>query len=110
MTDAEPTADLPEDPQTTLGETLWLMSRWDQAPCPALARGIAERLAALAGHPDCGEPLRRRCRILRAHWAARALHAELALAASTGDDAPRGTTAAGPAEAAAGAPSGATLH
>jgi hypothetical protein len=81
-------AALLDDPQPLLGGTLWLMTRFHEAPCPVLARRIVDNLERLAGHDFCGGPLRAACATLRAQWAARCLRAQLGLErASAGDGA-----------------------
>lgn len=78
-TDPALQAALLDDPQPLLGGTLWLMSRFHEAPCPVLARRITENLERLAAHPFCGDALRAMCGSLRANWATRCVRAQLGL-------------------------------
>lgn len=102
-TDPALQAALLDDPQPLLGGTLWLMSRFHEAPCPVLARRIAENLERLAAHPFCGDALRAMCGTLRANWAARCVRAQLGLERPSAVRATDG-------EPAAAVPPGAALH
>jgi hypothetical protein len=66
-----------DDPQPVLGGTMRLMTRFGEAPCPALARRIADHLELLASHPSSGDLLRRMCTTMRAQWAAQCILAQL---------------------------------
>ncbi len=102
-TDPALQAALLDDPQPLLGGTLWLMSRFHEAPCPVLAQRIAENLGRLATHPFCGDALRAMCGSLRATWAARCVRAQLGRERPSAHGAP---DEAGDAIA----PAGAALH
>jgi hypothetical protein len=88
------------------------MSRFHEAPCPVVARRIADNLERLAAHPFCGDALRAMCGTLRASWAARCLRAQLGLERPSIGAAAGGTDAAHGADAAPGAtpPAGPALH
>lgn len=102
-TDPALQAALLDDPQPLLGGTLWLMSRFHDAPCPVVAQRIVDNLARLAAHPFCGDALRATCGTLRAGWAARCLRTQLGLEKAAT------AAAAGDAPAAA-APAGTPIH
>jgi hypothetical protein len=100
-TDPALQAALLDDPQPLLGGTLWLMSRFHEAPCPVLARRIAEHLERLAAHPFCGDALRALRGTLRTNWAARCVRGQLGLerpsAARAAEDDPGASAPAGAA-------------
>jgi hypothetical protein len=99
MTDPDLQTALLEDPQPLLGGTMWLMSRFQTAPCPVLARRIVDNLGTLSTHPYCGEGLRRMCATMRAQWAAHCIRTQL-------DMASRSNAGRGDAEAVGVAPIG----
>lgn len=62
-------ADVIDDPEPVIGGTLFLMSAFQERPCPLVARKIAYNLQILSIHPCCGEALRRLCGRMLRHWA-----------------------------------------
>ena len=61
-------ADVIDDPEPVIGGTLFLMSAFQERPCPLVARKIAYNLQILSIHPCCGEALRRLCGRMLRQW------------------------------------------
>lgn len=76
MTDPTLQAALLDDPQPLLGATMWLMSRFTQAPCPVVAQRVVENLGRIANHPHCDDALSRMCATMAAQWARNCLRAQ----------------------------------
>jgi len=67
------------EPQLMLGAALYLMTRYQRSPCPAMARAIADHLDRLSRHPGAEDSLRSMCTCLKHDWERVVLKAALRL-------------------------------
>ena len=64
-------------PEVMIAAVLFLMTRYQRSPCPAVARAIADHFSRLARHGEVDESIRSLCAGLRDEWERAAIKALL---------------------------------
>lgn len=101
MNDATRQTAVIDDLEPVVSATMYLMSSFQERPCPVVAHKIVHNLELLSHHPCCSGPLKRLCVRMRAQWALQYLNLNTNAAPrmQPPDALPSGTESPGPRRA-----------